>query len=80
MSKNIFGMLWDMYHQLQEEDEELEFGQRQRDDKGMIISRYASMIDDRIENSGHSRSVDSLKLYTTKQLQEEIDSRSNTDD
>jgi hypothetical protein len=42
---------------------------------GTVISRYARMIDDRIENSGNSRSVDSLKLYTDEQLQEELDSR-----
>lgn len=70
--RNVFGMLWKMYHELQAEDDNFE---KMRDDRGMIISRYAGIIDDRIENSGYSRSVDSLKLYDTKQLQEELNSR-----
>lgn len=62
----VFKMLWDMVNSLKGEDNRT---------AGTIISRYAGMLDDRIENSGYSRSVDSLKLYTTKQLQTEIDSR-----
>jgi hypothetical protein len=60
----VFNLLWDMYNKARDSDR-----------PGTVISRYASMIDDRIENSGNSRSVDSLKLYTTEQLQEEIESR-----
>ena len=60
----VFSALWDMYN-----------AARDSDRPGSIISRYASMIDDRIENSGNSRSVDSLKFYTIEQLQEEIDGR-----
>lgn len=61
---NTFQMLWDMYN-----------AARYADRPGQVISRYASMIDDRIENSGNSRSVDSLKLYTDEQLQDELDGR-----
>lgn len=46
-----------------------------RDQTGSIVGRYASIIDDRIENTGNSRSVISLKLYTSKQLQDELDER-----
>jgi len=73
--RNIFGLLWKMYHELKDEEEDYENSTRMRDDRGTIISRYASMLDDRIENSGYSRSVDSLKLYTDEQLQAELDSR-----
>lgn len=66
MSKEraVFSMLWDMFN-----------AARDADSPGQVIGRYASMIDDRIENSGYSRSVDSLKLYTAEQLQDELDSR-----
>lgn len=60
----VFNLLWDMYNTA-----------RNAGSPGQVIGRYASMIDDRIENSGYSRSVDSLKLYTTEQLQDELDSR-----
>lgn len=66
----VFKLLWDMWNQLDNHD-----GYGPGNSYGTIISRYASIIDDRIENSGNSRSVDSLKLYTTKQLKEEIESR-----
>lgn len=62
--KATFSMLWDMFNKA-----------RDADSPGQVISRYAGMIDDRIENSGYSESVDSLKLYTTEQLQDELDSR-----
>lgn len=62
-----FQLLWDMVNTIQDSSFIGSTGQ--------VISRYASMIDDRIENSGNSRSTDSLKLYTIKQLQDEIDSR-----
>ena len=65
----VFNLLWDMVNFIREDHSP-------RDSTGTIVSRYASIIDDRIENSGNSRSVDSLKLYTTEQLQDEIDSRS----
>lgn len=64
----VFNLLWDMFNTA-----------READSPGQVIGRYAGMIDDRIENSGYSRSVDSLKLYTTEQLQDEIDSRSDDD-
>lgn len=66
MSKEraIFSMLWDMFNIASDADS-----------PGQVISRYASMIDDRIQNSGNSRSVDSLKLYTEQQLRDELDSR-----
>lgn len=70
MSKQraVFNLLWDMVNACDREGDK---------NRGTIISRYAGMIDDRIENSGHSRSVDSLKLYTDEQLQEELDGRSD---
>jgi len=61
----VFKLLWDMLNATQENPESA----------GTIIGRYASIIDDRINNSGHSRSVDSLKLYTYDQLQDELDER-----
>ena len=61
----VFKLLWDMVNATQESPESA----------GTIIGRHASMIDDRINNSGHSRSVDSLKLYTYDQLQDELDER-----
>lgn len=65
----VFNLLWDMYNTA-----------RDATSAGQVIGRYASMIDDRIENSGNSRSVDSLKLYTEEQLQDELDSRKENDD
>lgn len=73
MSKSeraTFNLLWDMVNEIS----------RDSGATGTIIGRHASLIDDRIENSGYSRSTDSLKLYTTDQLQEEIDSRSETEE
>lgn len=69
MSKEraVFSMLWDMANAIREDG---------GSNTGSIISRYAGMIDDRIDNSGNSQSVDSLKLYTDEQLQDELDSRS----
>lgn len=61
-----FSLLWQMVNEISK------YGQ---ENAGTIISRYASMLDDRIENSGHSRSTDSLKLYSVKQLLAELDSR-----
>ncbi len=63
----VFKLLWDMQKEI---DRNTSDGS-----SGTIISRYASMIDDRIENSGYSRSIDSLKLYTTEQLKNEIKER-----
>ncbi len=63
----IFKLLWNMQNEIE--------GNRSERGTGTIISRYASIIDDRIENSGYSRSVDSLKLYTTEQLEQEIENR-----
>lgn len=60
----VFSLLWDMFNTAKDADS-----------PGQVIGRYASMIDDRIENSGNSRSVDSLKLYTYQQLQDELDER-----
>lgn len=62
--RNTFQMLWDLYNTARDSDR-----------PGQVIGRYAGIIDDRIENSGNSRSVDSLKLYTDEQLQDELDSR-----
>lgn len=62
----VFKLLWDMVNAVRGEDSAK---------TGMIISRYAGMLDDRIENSGYSRSVDSLKLYSYEQLQDELDER-----
>jgi hypothetical protein len=64
-----FSLLWDMVNKIERTSG------RPGGSAGTVIGRYASMIDDRIENSGNSRSVDSLKLYTTEQLQDELDSR-----
>ena len=64
-----FNLLWDMWNALDDYDGFNDHAY------GTIISRYASIIDDRIENSGYSRSVDSLKLYTTEQLEEELSER-----
>jgi hypothetical protein len=66
----VFNLLWDMWHQLDDYD-----GFKERITYGTIISHYAGVIEDRINNSGYSRSVDSLKLYTTAQLKAEIESR-----
>lgn len=66
----IFKMLWDMVNAIEKD------GYKNNGlTRGTIIGRYAGMIDDRIENSGYSRSVDSLKLYDTKQLKDELRSR-----
>jgi ribosome-binding protein aMBF1 (putative translation factor) len=65
--RNTFNLLWDLIHDTEEESSQ---------NIGTIVGRYASIIDDRIDNSGHSRVTVSLKLYTTEQLQAEIDSRS----
>lgn len=61
-----FKLLWDMVNAI-----------RGNDDKtvGTIVSNYAGVIDDRIKDSGYSRSVKSLKLYTYDQLQDELDER-----
>jgi len=62
--KGIFNLLWDMYNEAMDSN-----------NPGQVIGRYAGIIEDRLENSGNSRSTQSLKLYTTEQLQEEIDDR-----
>ena len=73
MSKEraTFQLLWNMIHAIDDTS---------ASNAGTVIGRYAGMIDDRIENSGYSRSVDSLKMYTTEQLQAELDSREVTPD
>lgn len=65
----VFKLLWDMVGELRRYE-----GNR---NAGTIISRYAGILDDRIENSGYSRSTQSLKLYDTKQLKEELEERKN---
>ena len=75
--RNVFKMLWKMYHECRKDDEKREYGMAIRDNKGMIISRYASIIDDRIEGSNYCRSIDGLALYSTEQLKEELASRKN---
>lgn len=70
MERAVFNLLWDMLNEIEED--------RQGPGKshtGTIIGRYASIIDDRIENSGNSRSVLSLRLYTAQQLKDELESR-----
>jgi hypothetical protein len=42
---------------------------------GTIIARYADIFDDRLENSGNSRSTTSLALYSAEQLKKELKSR-----
>lgn len=66
----VFNLLWDLVNEVEEADT-----YRGRSQTGTIISRYAGVIDDRINNSGHSRSTLSLKLYTDEQLKEELESR-----
>ena len=68
--RNTFKMLWKMLDEIQNADT-----YKGRSQTGTIISRYAGIIDDRINNSGHSRSTDSLSLYTDKQLKDELDER-----
>lgn len=58
-----FSLLWQMAK---------EISQHGATATGTIIGRYAGIIDDRINNSGHSRSVDSLKLYSDQQLKDEL--------
>jgi hypothetical protein len=60
----VFKLLWDMFN-----------AARETNNPGQVISRFASIIDDRVENSGNSRSVDSLKLYSTEQLEQELADR-----
>ena len=69
-TKVAFNLLWDMWNVLDDHD-----GYGNGNNYGTIISRYASIIDDRIENSGHSRSITSLKLFSDEQLQDELDER-----
>lgn len=69
----VFNLLWDMVNEIEKADM-----YRGRSQTGTIISRYAGIIDDRIKNSGHSRSTQSLKLYTDEQLQDELDERQAT--
>lgn len=66
--KPIFKLLWQLANELDRYEDTRP--------RGTIISRYAGIIDDRLQNSGYSRSVDSLKLYDTNQLKEELKSRS----
>lgn len=68
-----FSLLWQMVNTIDEQRHD-----SHADATGTIIGRYASVIDDRIENSGHSRSTLSLKLYTTEQLKEELGGRDDT--
>ena len=70
-TRSTFKMLWKMVDQIEEDKQ----SERANTSTGTIISRFASIIDGRIDNSGHSRSVDSLKLYTTEQLNEELNQR-----
>ena len=66
----VFNLLWDLWHELEEHE-----GYGHGNNYGTIISRYAGVIDDRIANSGHSRSTLSLKLFTEEQLKDELESR-----
>lgn len=68
--RDVFGLLWAMVR-----DVECEGHKNNGLTAGTIIGRHARIIDDRIENSGYSRTTDSLKLYTIKQLKDEIKNR-----
>ena len=74
-SQNTFRLLWKMINEIENAGT-----YRGRPQTGTIISRYASMIDDRIQNSGYSRSVDSLMLFDTDQLEEELERRRSEDE
>lgn len=71
---STFKFLWKLVHELEEAEGRPNFG-GPGNNYGTIISRYADMLDDRIENSGYSRSTDSLALYSDEQLKEELESR-----
>lgn len=66
---DTFRFLWKMVNEIWENEHRTYKG---RPVTGTIVSRYAHILDDRLENSGHSRSVDSLTLYTNKQLKDEL--------
>lgn len=67
-----YRLLWDLWNVLDEHN-----GYGPGNNYGTIISRYAHIIDDRIENSGHSRAGETLKLFTTEQLEDELRERTN---
>lgn len=68
--RDTFKLLWQLWNKLDNHD-----GYGAGNSYGTIISRYAGIIDDRINNSGYSRATESLKLFTTQQLKEELESR-----
>ena len=65
-----YKLLWDMWNALDDHD-----GYGPGNNYGTIISRYANIIDDRLNNSGNSRAVETLKLFTTEQLETELQQR-----
>lgn len=71
---STFRFLWKMVNELERHNWS-EGASGPGNNMGTIISRYASMLDDRLENSGYSRSTDSLALYSTRQLKEELEER-----
>lgn len=81
MSKSdipIFKMLWKMKHQIDDAEERYMGGRV--DPVGSIISKYAGIIEDRLQNSGHCASSDGLMTYATYQLEEELERRKNESD
>jgi hypothetical protein len=50
-SKDYFHFLWQMTKELKKEFDAVEFGTKERDDRGMIVSRYASMLEQYKEKS-----------------------------
>lgn len=69
-NRATFKLLWDMWNALDDH-----YGDSPGNSYGTIISRYASIIDDRINNSGYSRAVETLKMFTTEQLENELKER-----
>lgn len=63
-TRNIFLLLWNLVEEAQKAD-----------DVKAVVGKYSRVIDDRLENSEYSASTDGLKLYTTKQLREELKER-----
>lgn len=65
-----YKLLWDLWNALDDHD-----GYGKGNNYGTIISRYAYIIDDRINNSGFSRATETLKLFSTQDLKDELESR-----
>lgn len=70
--RSTYKLLWDMWNVLDDHD-----GYGRGNTHGTIISNYAHLIDGRIEGSPYSASTESLKLFTTQQLEDELKRRKN---